>query len=304
MLKHAYLVMAHNNFYVLETLLHLLDDERNTIYLHIDKKTKGVDTEALQKIPQKAKLYLVKRRKVNWGGFSQIQCELALLREAVKGKHNYYHYLSGVDLPIKPNNTICKRIEENNGKLFINFSEDEFIQENHILERMELYHFFQEYLRRKQKWIAYPARALERVSLWIQKRLKVNRLRGKNIEIKYGANWVSIPHAFAEYVLSQKKEITSYFRFSNCCDEIFMQTLAYNSEFRKDIYDIDRRESFHSCLRSIDWKRGTPYIYRLEDFEPLIQSEFLFARKFDQNVDRNIVDKLKEYLEKENGKKV
>lgn len=79
MLKHAYLVMAHNNFYVLETLLHLLDDERNTIYLHIDKKTKGVDTEALQKIPQKAKLYLVKRRKVNWGGFSQIQCELALL---------------------------------------------------------------------------------------------------------------------------------------------------------------------------------------------------------------------------------
>ena len=73
---------------------------------------------------------------------------------------------------------------------------------------------------------------------------------------------------------------------------------------RKDIYDINRRESFHSCLRSIDWKRGNPYIYRLEDFESLIHSEFLFARKFDQNVDKNIVDKLKEYLEKENGKKV
>ena len=35
--KHAYLIMAHNNFYILEKLLHLLDDPRNDIYVHIDK---------------------------------------------------------------------------------------------------------------------------------------------------------------------------------------------------------------------------------------------------------------------------
>lgn len=30
--KHAYLIIAHNDFYILEKLLMLLDDERNDIY--------------------------------------------------------------------------------------------------------------------------------------------------------------------------------------------------------------------------------------------------------------------------------
>ena len=35
--------MAHNTFNVLEYLLKDLDDERNDIYLHIDKKVKNID---------------------------------------------------------------------------------------------------------------------------------------------------------------------------------------------------------------------------------------------------------------------
>lgn len=38
MKKHAYLIMAHNNWKILEKLLILLDDKRNDIYLHIDLK--------------------------------------------------------------------------------------------------------------------------------------------------------------------------------------------------------------------------------------------------------------------------
>ena len=39
--KHAYLIIAHNNFYILKKLIALIDDERNDIYIHIDKKTKN-----------------------------------------------------------------------------------------------------------------------------------------------------------------------------------------------------------------------------------------------------------------------
>ncbi len=38
--KHAYLIMAHDNFEQLKILLDLIDDYRNDIYLHIDKKLK------------------------------------------------------------------------------------------------------------------------------------------------------------------------------------------------------------------------------------------------------------------------
>lgn len=39
MLKHAYLIMAHNDPYVFHKLISLLDDERNDIFVHIDKKS-------------------------------------------------------------------------------------------------------------------------------------------------------------------------------------------------------------------------------------------------------------------------
>ena len=41
--KHAYLIMAHNNFDLLQKELYLLDDERNDIFIHIDKNAKNVD---------------------------------------------------------------------------------------------------------------------------------------------------------------------------------------------------------------------------------------------------------------------
>ena len=38
--RHAYLIMAHNEWELLNTLLSLIDDSRNDIFLHIDKKVK------------------------------------------------------------------------------------------------------------------------------------------------------------------------------------------------------------------------------------------------------------------------
>ena len=36
--KHAYCIMAHNNWAQLQMLIDCLDDMRNDIFLHIDKK--------------------------------------------------------------------------------------------------------------------------------------------------------------------------------------------------------------------------------------------------------------------------
>ena len=40
-MRHAFLILAHNEFQILKILLSMLDDGRNDIYLHIDKKGKG-----------------------------------------------------------------------------------------------------------------------------------------------------------------------------------------------------------------------------------------------------------------------
>ena len=39
-MKHAYLIIAHNEFEVLKRLISALDHEANDIYVHIDAKVK------------------------------------------------------------------------------------------------------------------------------------------------------------------------------------------------------------------------------------------------------------------------
>ena len=55
--KHAYLIIAHNEFYILERLIKLLDDKRHDIYLHIDLKVKDFDFDYFQKLVKESNLY-------------------------------------------------------------------------------------------------------------------------------------------------------------------------------------------------------------------------------------------------------
>jgi hypothetical protein len=49
-------------------------------------------------------------------------------------------------------------------------------------------------------------------------------------------------------------------------------------------------------MRYIDWNRGQPYVWRVNDYNKLMNTDFLFARKFDINTDFNIVEKIYDYL--------
>ena len=49
-------------------------------------------------------------------------------------------------------------------------------------------------------------------------------------------------------------------------------------------------------LRMVDFTRGNPYIYRMEDYEDLMSTENLFARKFDSDIDADIISAIEEKL--------
>lgn len=66
MKKHAYLIMAHNEWNLLNKLIKCIDDERNDIFLHIDCKANPKRNNLYK--PEKSKLFLIKRTNVQWGG--------------------------------------------------------------------------------------------------------------------------------------------------------------------------------------------------------------------------------------------
>ena len=79
-MKHAWLVIAHNEFEILQMLIDALDHPGSDIYVHIDKKVKNIPRLRAGK----SNLYVLERRlDVRWGSVSQIECELLLMSEAV-----------------------------------------------------------------------------------------------------------------------------------------------------------------------------------------------------------------------------
>lgn len=285
--RHAYLIICHGHWQILKLLLQTLDDERNDIYIHVDKKVNKFPEAELKSVVLKSKLIFVPRRLVNWGGYSQIESELSLLMEAIKTHHSYYHLLSGVDFPIKTQDVIHKFFDEHRGSNYIKYDWNSMKNNSH-LERIREYHFFQEKIGRNFGKMAAFWWYAEEMSLKFQKIISVNRIKGRESKFFKGTNWFSITHEMASFVVSRTDYIEQNFRFSLCADEMFLQTVARSSPFRDSIVN--------DTLRFIDWQRGNPYIFRSADYDILLESNKLFARKFDENVDLEIVKRLSKHL--------
>jgi hypothetical protein len=281
MSKHAYLIMAHGQFDQLKKLILLLDDPRNDIYVHVDAKSRDFNQDYFVNLTQKAGLYFIKRKAVTWGAYSQLRCELDLLDSATKEYHNYYHLLSGSDLPIKNQDQIHAFFETNQGTEFLHLHEGVMETKNYR-DRIQVYHFLQELIGNKKS--NSPLFKIEWGLLKLQDLLRVDRLKKTNLVFQKGTNWFSITHKLAQYVVSEAPQIRKGYKWTKCADEVFLHTLAWNSQFR------DRIQS--DSKRMIDWKRGRPYTFRLEDFDTLMSSPCFWARKFNQDIDPNIVSKI------------
>nr|WP_106784362.1 beta-1,6-N-acetylglucosaminyltransferase [Lysinibacillus timonensis] len=293
-LRHAYLIMAHNNFEVLETLIKLIDHPNNDIYLHIDVKS-SYSIDKLYIELKYSKVYEIPRMSVWWADYTQVECEMNLFSIASKGNYDYYHMMSGSDLPLKNQTEIQNFFIEHNGKEFVQFYGGPL--EDYFHTFVSRYHLFQKPLACvSNKGLKLIFTFLNKLCLLIQKICRVNRLKHDKNFLKKGCNWVSVTHDFVLYLLSQNDYIESRFKGCKSPDEFFLQTVLFNSSFRNNLFRSEMIDDYYGCLRYIDWKRGNPYIYRITDFDELINSGYLFARKFSFEKDSEITMKLYSYL--------
>lgn len=285
--KHAYLIIAHGNPYVLEKLISLIDDERNDIYIHVDKKVRDFNFDLFSQLPKKSKLSFIDRINVYWGHVSQIETELSLFKAASKnGKYSYYHLISGADLPIKSQDDIHAFFKANEGKEFIGFSNDSL-----DLDKVNKIHLFPKYQRLEEKdLLKRLCRRVRNIFLSIQRFVGYNHYPKGDIRFVHGSNWVSITHSLVEDLLEESKSILRFYAYSSCADEIYKHTFVYNSQFRGAVYNVGNE--LVGCQRFMDWGRGRPYTFREDDFNLLMNSEMLFARKFEDEVDKKIVDQI------------
>jgi hypothetical protein len=271
-MKHAYLIIAHHEFEVLKRLVKALDDNRNAVYIHFDKKI----THLPVLTTDYAELYLLDNRvNVKWGDVSQIEAELVLFAESVKhGPYAYYHLLSGVDLPIKSQDFIHSFCGRQQGKEFIDFYPGDAGLE--IDNKVQRYHLFPKYFRAAPGLLNFFRKGLRFIFLRMQSDFGVRR--HEQTVFKKGLNWVSVTEAFVLYLLGKKEQILKDYQYTFCADEIFLQTICWHSPFLENVF-----ESAHTgqgCLRMVSWQNNRLVDWQEQDFEVLMNSEALFARKF------------------------
>lgn len=269
-MKQAFLIIAHNEYQILNLLIKLLDHKQSDIYILIDKKS-----QLPQNITVKYSnlFFLSNRVDIRWGDISQIKAELLLFQEAFnKGPYLYYHLLSGVDLPIKPIDYIISFFQENNGKEFVGYTNN-----NNWKERVYRYHFFTKYYRETK---GIKALIIHKLRHYLENIINTLVKRKRNKIYYKGCNWCSITNNFCKYLLLTNKDILKEYKYTKCCDEIFIQTVLQYSPYKQNIYSMI--DEYEGCMRLIDWDRGNPYVWGkdLNDFEIIKSSNKLFARKF------------------------
>lgn len=286
--RHAYLIIANRNPGQLQTLLTLLDDSRNDIYLLVDRKSVGYPRDFQLNY---ATLFSVSPLVIDWGSYSQIEAEMHLFKAAAPGKYDYYHLLSGLDLPLANQDEIHDFFDAHPGEEFITYSSLESGAQ--LLARVQKYHFTHKFRQPSKAMRLF--RKIERA----EQRVFPVRRKLQN-KLAFGSQWVSLEDDLVQVLAAKEEQIRVMFNRGFLVDELLVPTmLNLHPEFKEKVYYDqpvhDRPEEFQGNLRYINWWDGSPYVWREKDYETLLAARrqgHLFSRKFDAEIDSVIIDKI------------
>ena len=267
-MRHAFLIIAHNEPEILQMLISALDDARNDIYVHIDKKA---DFSGMNLYASKSKLVVLPvRLDVRWGDYSMVEAEYLLFESAFcNGCYGYYHLLSGVDLPIKSQDFIHEFCDLHCGKEFIGFAQN--ASQRELDWRSQHYFVYSKDFQ--------TVNVIKKIIRALFARLQsAVHYRRSSLVIKKGAQWCSVTGEFVEYLIKNKGLVRKMFNHTYCPDEMFIQTLCWNSEFKDRLYNTV--DEFEGCKRYIKWIDGVLSPLSIDDVEKMRLSGRWFARKF------------------------
>jgi hypothetical protein len=280
-MKIAHLILTHKNPVQLERLLNALDHPAFTFYIHLDKKS---DRSAFAYLYERSNVHEIKNRTpVYWAGWGTIQATINGFNEIPVDKYDYINVISAQDFPIKPAHYIYNYFVENKGKEFITcYSIDGEWRE--AASRVRKYHLI--------NWRVPGKFKLEKI---------VNAvLPARKFPFDYKivgrANWFTLTPSAISYALDflkQHPSITRYFKYCWGADEFIFSTILFNSHFKNAITDN---------VVYVDWTgqtQGHPRILIKNDLPALQQTDKLFARKFDIQVDASILDDIEAYIQTE-----
>jgi hypothetical protein len=245
-----------------------------TIFLHIDLK---VNISLFKEYQDLDNVRIIKNRvKVGWGAYSLVQSMVNSFKEIIPHfkPDQYVSLISGQDYPLMTNEEMNRFLSMHQGKAFMEFYSiyDEWTE---AIPRLERYHFTN---------YSFPGSTILETAV---NSLLPKRVPPKALTYVGKSQWftLTIEHInYIVYFLEKNPDIKRFFAYTWGSDEVAFQSILYSSKFKEQM--------INNNLRYIDWSLGgaSPKVLTMNEVEALSSSGKFFGRKFDTEIDSQILD--------------
>ena len=319
-MKIAYLINCHKNMDHVAKLAHCIHSDNSHIFIHVDKKVSQETYDLLLSLTADLEHCFICQSRIDGklDDRSLVDIVMILISSAKKtaeeiGVHySYYCNMSGQDYPIKPIPFIEQTLSDNYPDLYISCRDSSYAP--FVVHKYDRNKALIQY----RNWSSTVKnnmirKFLQGVGIVLRSVLKLFGLTAGQRIIKNGWNyyqgsaWWILPDCAIQAVemeyYGQTKLSAIMLDESTTPEETYFQSVVMQLFFSNSAQrDHSRmRIQKHKTYADFGSKSNRPivhhpYVMTMSDFDRLCESECFFARKFDNAVDSEIIDKIDEVL--------
>lgn len=304
-----YLILAHKNPLQLSRMIERLDDGASKFFIHLDAKT---PIEPFAACLEGGHIRFIEpRERCVWGDFSIVRATIHLM-EAASKEQGLFILMSGQDYPIQSQGYINAFLESNKEFDFIEIEPlEEKWKPKMVKDKLEHYHILHSEERGNSNCYAPFAHCSVFQKLRTLMHLLKGRLSVKNFRLlcslpkrvapferQYAGSqfWAFSERTFyavLNYIREHKAALEGYYKYTSSPDEIYFHSVLMDLVAKDSTIKLKEQITYVNYFRKNN-------VFVTEDFEKLSSAKGkLFARKFDTDIDIEILNKLDSYQENE-----
>lgn len=248
-MKIAFMVTAYVDPEQLARLIKALSTKDRDFYIHIDAKIDITPFRSGVAALHNENVFFIKdedRVAVYWGGYSQIQSQLALMKTILESGVEYERivHITGTDYPLWTNGEIDAYFESRRDTEFIMGYEFEKAKNPIRKYKVSRYWFFD---YRKYPGFRYIEPMVKHIANLFSGQ-KVALIKKSGYSLYYGSEYWALTRECLEYVYStyiNDRVLQKLMETSFVPSEIYVQTILYNSKYKDKLfgspdYNVDR----------------------------------------------------------------
>ena len=295
-MKIAYIIIAHKNPLQLLRLIQRLQSNDAYFFIHIDKKVNLKEFQHTLKVLNNPHVtFIYPRENGRWGGIGVVKASLHAMHAIINhpDKIDYVVALTGQCYPIKNVTQIEDFYKENRDKNFMYTFPMPGKWSIKQMDRINRYHYF---LKRSRVFPPYeePTTIIGKIfNTALKAYFPLPRKQPIGIIPHGGSAFFNLNRTAVENVLNfinTRPDFLKFHEYSLIPDEMFFQSILCSS---KD--DIILQSIVPEDLRFRFWESryaANPAVLKQKDYKMIVDSNQLFARKFDTTIDSTILDML------------